>query len=245
MRTILSVIVAVLYCILTLPAMGVLALIGIRHPDTRDRAAKAMIQWIFRVLLACAGTSITAIGVENIPEDRAVLFVGNHRSIYDIISTYTYMPRITGYVAKQTLNEVPIFNVWARWIHCLFFNRNNLKEGMQMLLDGAKMIQNGISVFIFPEGTRSKIAEDTPLLEFHEGSFRIATKAGCPIIPVAICNTRNIFEAHLPWLKKQHIVIEFCDPIDPTLYSRKEQKRLGEKARAVITETIEKNEPLV
>ena len=60
-----------------------------------------MIQWIFGVLLFVSGTKVKAEGLENIPKDRAVLYVGNHRSYFDIITSYRLLPGITGYVAKK------------------------------------------------------------------------------------------------------------------------------------------------
>lgn len=244
-RLILSVIIALLYLILTLPVLGILALIGIRHPDVRSRAARVMIQWIFKVLDTAAGIHVTVTGLDRIPKDTAVLYIGNHHSIYDILITYPQLPSITGFVAKKTLGKVPVFSLWFKYIDCLSFDRDNLKEGMQMILDGIKMIKAGKSVFIFPEGTRNKNPENLPLLEFHEGSFRMATKSGCPIVPVAICNSVNILEQHMPWVRSTHVVIEYGEPIDPSAFSKADQKKIGTHVRDIMTEMIERNQKLV
>ena len=114
-------------------------------------------------------------------------------------------PRATGYVAKKELGKIPLFSQWARYIGCLFFNRNDIKEGMKMILDGVAMLKAGKSVFIFPEGTRNKNESDLPLLPFHEGSFKMASKSGCPIVPVTFCNTINIWEGHFPWVRRAHV----------------------------------------
>lgn len=72
-----------------------------KNPDLKDRISRRMIQWIFGVLLFVSGTKVKAEGLENIPKDRAVLYVGNHRSYFDIITSYRLLPGITGYVAKR------------------------------------------------------------------------------------------------------------------------------------------------
>lgn len=242
---IIAVIYAILFIIVGLPVLGIVALIGLFSKKARDTASMKIIQWAFRVLLRITGTTITVKGLENIPNDQACLFIGNHRSIFDIIATYPYMKRPGGYVAKMTMKKIPIFNIWMHFIYCLFVDRDDLKSGMHMILDAVKQVKGGRNIWIFPEGTRNKQEKDLPLLEFHEGSFRVATKTGCPIIPVAINNTIQIWEAHMPKAKPTHIVIEFCRPLYPKDFSKEEKKRLGAYTRDLLTKTIEKNQSLV
>lgn len=244
-RFVLSLLIAAIYLILTLPVLLILWLIGKYRPGLRDRAARAMIRWIFRVLLAAAGVKVTVIGAERVPTDTAVFYAGNHRSIYDILITYVRCPRICGYVAKKELGNIPLFSTWAKYINCLFFDRNNLKEGMKMILEGTAMLKEGKSVFIFPEGTRNKNSSDLPLLPFHEGSFRMAWKSGCPIIPTAICNTINIWEGHFPKVRPVHVILEYGEPVyidqlDPSL-----RKHAAAYVQKLMEAMIEKNEKLL
>lgn len=140
-----------------------------------------MVQWAFNVILFICGTKITVIGEEHVPTDVPVLYIGNHRSYFDIIITYARCPRLTGYVAKDNMEKVPLLRVWMRRLHCLFINRENVKEALKTILAGIDNIKNGISMCIFPEGTRNK--SDEQMLPFKEGSFKMAEKTGCPIIP--------------------------------------------------------------
>ena len=244
-RLVLLLLAAILYLILTLPVLFILWLIGKKNPDLRERTASAMIRWIFRVLLAGAGVKVTVIGQDRIPSDTAVLYVGNHRSIFDIILTYVRSPRATGYVAKKELGKIPLFAQWARYIGCLFFNRNDIKEGMKMILDGVAMLKAGKSVFIFPEGTRNKNESDLPLLPFHEGSFKMASKSGCPIVPVAFCNTINIWEGHFPWVRRAHVVLEYGEPIYVSELPPEQKKRIGAYTREIMEKMMEKNQKLL
>ena len=245
MRSLLLLIIAVLYLILTLPVLLVLWLIGLKRPDLRGRASRAMVRFIFRVLLWGTGTKPVVLGAERIPKDTAVLFVGNHRSIFDVIISYPYMHKDTGIVAKSSLNSVPLFNIWARFVGCLFFDRDDLKAGMKMIMDGISRMKNGTSIFIFPEGTRNRAAEDLPLLPFHEGSFRLAMRSGCPIVPIAFCNTIDIWEGHFPWIRKTKAVVEFGEPVYPDDIPKEMKKQVGARVSEIITEMVQKNQALL
>ncbi len=96
-----------------------------------------------------------------------------------------------------------------------------------------------ISICIFPEGTRNKTADT--FLPFHEGSFKIAEKAGVPIVPMTIVNSAAIFEDHLPKIKKATVIIEYGTPIDVKQLSREERKIIGNTVKSVIEETYFRN----
>ena len=244
-RFILSLLIAAVYLITTLPVLFFLWLIGKARPSVRDRAARAMIRWIFRVLIAAAGVKVTVIGEDRVPLDTAVLYTGNHRSIYDILITYVRCPRICGYVAKKELGGIPLFSLWARYINCLFFDRENLKEGMKMILEGIEMLKEGKSVFIFPEGTRNKSDSDLPLLPFHEGSFRMALKSKCPIVPVAICNSISVWEGHFPKIRAAHVILEYGEPIYTESLDPGVRKKIGAYVQEKTEEMIAKNQKLL
>ena len=97
----------------------------------------------------------------------------------------------------------------------------------------------GISIFIFPEGTRNKNREDaTDIATFKEGSFKVAQKSGCRIIPVAITGTAEIFEDHLPWIHGGHVYVTFGEPIDMKTLDKEEQKHIGEYCKDRIHDLL-------
>ena len=149
--------------------------------------------------------------------------------------TYPRVPRPTGYVAKKEIEKVPLLNVWMRDLHCLFLDRNDVKAGAKMILTAVDMIKNGISVCIFPEGTRSKTEGE--FLPFHEGSFKIASKSGCPIVPMTIVGSAGIFEDHFPKIKRAKVVVEYGKPIYVKELPKEIQKQLGPYVRNIIVET--------
>ena len=107
-RFILVILTAFLYLILSIPVLLVLLLIRKKKPEVCDKVSRALIRWIFRVILFFSGTKITVKGQENIPKDRAVLYIGNHRSYFDILVTYTTVPGSCGFVAKKELARIGI-----------------------------------------------------------------------------------------------------------------------------------------
>ena len=210
-RLILVALYLFLFLILGIPALLALWIVGKFNPGAKDRAAKAIIGWAFRCVAFLAGTKVIIRGREKIPTDTAVLYVGNHRSYFDIILTYTHFPSITGYVAKKEMLKYPLLRDWMRYIHCLFLDRDNIKEGLKTILTGVEEVKKGVSLCIFPEGTRNR--ENDTFLPFREGSFKIAEKGGVPVVPMVLVNSADVFEDHLPWIRITTVVIEFQDPL--------------------------------
>lgn len=236
-RLILVALTLLLYLILGIPVLLIEWVIGRWNPRLRDISCLRMVQAAFKLILWFTGTDITYIGRENIPKDQAVLYVGNHNSYFDILLTYSQCPGLTGYVAKSEMLRYPLLRDWMKRLYCLFLDRTDMRAGLQMILTGIDYIKQGISVCIFPEGTRSRDGQMQP---FKEGSMKMAQKTGCPIIPMAITNSVEIFENHLPRVKPCRVIVEYGAPIYPKELSREEQKFLGsytqKKIQAMLNE---------
>ena len=241
-RTIFALLFAVLYLILGIPVLGVEYLIGKKNPARRDISSLRMVQWAFRVINRICGVKLTVIGHENVPTDEPVLYVANHNSYFDIMITYALCPGLTGYISKDDIEKVPLLNTWMRRLYCLFMNRDDMKQSLKVILQGVEYVKKGISICIFPEGTRGDSEEMSP---FKEGSMKIAEKTGCPIIPVAISNTRNILLAHMPRVTPTHVIVEYGAPIYPKELSKEERKMMGKISQNCIAEMLEKNAKMI
>ena len=173
------------------------------------------VQWASRTGLKVSGATVEVHGEENIPPKGSVsVFVINHRSIFDIICLYSLVKNRTGFVAKDSLKKIPVFRVWIKKMNGLFLNREDIREGVKTIKEAVEKVNNGISMCIFPEGTRNKdLTSKTSMLPFHGGSLKIAERSGAPIIPVAIYNTGEIFEGNNNRIKPTHIQITFGKPI--------------------------------
>lgn len=243
MRIIFVALFVVLFLLLTIPVMIVEWIIGKFNQDLKDRSSIRIVQWAFRRILFLCGTKITVIGEENVPKDEPVLYIGNHRSYFDVVITYARVPGLCGYISKKEIERIPLLNIWMRYLHCLFLDRNNIKEGLSVILAAINKVKSGISICVFPEGTRNNTAED--FLPFHGGSLKIAEKGGCAVVPMVLNHTDDIFEAHLPWIRRTHIILEYCKPIYPKELPREDQKKLSDIVEKVIKDTYYKNQNLV
>jgi 1-acyl-sn-glycerol-3-phosphate acyltransferase len=196
----------------------------------------------FHVILFIAGVKRTVIGRENIPKDEPILYISNHRSYFDIPVSYVSLPTLTGFMAKKGIGKIPLLKTWMTLIQCLFLDRDDIRQGMQTILKAIEQIKAGYSIFISPEGTRNQGKE---MLPFKEGSFKVAEKTGCAIIPVALTNTDEVFENHFPWIKSAKVVIEFGKPIYPDQLDKEQRKRLGAYVQDIMKEMLDRNSTLV
>ncbi|MDO4320923.1 MAG: lysophospholipid acyltransferase family protein [Lachnospiraceae bacterium] len=240
-RFILVAVFVIAFLILSIPVFLVEWIIGKFNPSLRDISSLRIVQGAFKIVAWLAGIKLTVIGEENIPKDTPVLFIGNHRSYFDIVLTYARCQRPTGYIAKKEMEKIPLLSRWMKFLHCLFLDRSDIREGLKVILAAIEKMKNGISIMIFPEGTRNKNASELELLPFHEGSFKIATKSECPIVPVSINNSSAVFEDHFPSIKGVPVIIEYGKPINPKELSREEQKFLGRHVQSIIEETLARN----
>ena len=192
----------------------------------------------FGKVLFLSGIKKKVIGVERVPKDRSVLFIINHRGFFDVILAFYTVPVLSGFVSKKEIAKVPGLRLWMRLIRCVFLDRENPREGIKAILKGIENIKNGTSMFISPEGTRNS---GEGLLEFKPGSLKMAEKAGCPIVPVAITNANKVFEDHLPWIKPAEMTIEYGEPIYIQELSKEARAKLLEHCREKVLELYEKN----
>ncbi len=241
-RLILVCIVLFGFLIIGIPLLFIEWVIGKFNKELKDYSSLRLVQGAFKLILFMAGVKLTVIGEEHVPKDQAVLYVGNHRSYFDVVMTYARCPRLTGYVAKIEMLRYPLLRSWMKNLYCLFLDRKDLKAGLKTILQGIDYIKNGISICIFPEGTRNHHDE---LLPFKEGSLKMAEKTGCPIIPMAITNSAEILEDHMPFIHSCHVILEYGEPILVSELSKEEKKFLGAYTQQKVQEMLDKNKALL
>lgn len=242
MRTIITVLYIFLFLILGLPVLGIEWIISKFNKAHADMVQLRIVQWGLKCVAFISGVKLTVIGEENVPRDEPVLYIGNHRSFFDVVVTYARCPGLTGYIAKDGVNKVPIFRIWMKRLHCIFLKRDDMKEGLKVILKAIEYIKSGISICIFPEGTRNKDRDNpTSLLPFKEGSFKIASKTGCKIVPMALIGTADILENHFPWIHSTDIKLIYGEPIDVSALDKDQQKHVGAYCQTVVEELIRSN----
>ncbi len=217
----------------------ILWVVGKFSPKAKASASLAIVKWAFRTVLRLSGTKVKVVGLERIPKDEAVMFVGNHRSFFDIIIGYSLMKGNTAFIAKKEINKVPILRTWMKYLKCQFLDRHDMKQGLKVILEAIRLIkEEQYNIVIFPEGTRNK---GEGVMEFKEGSFKIADKSGCKIVPMVQCGNECIFENQFPKIRKARTIIEFGEPIDVSTLSKEERKHMGAYTRDIVAGMYERN----
>lgn len=219
----------------TTPARRKLKRLQQTDPQQANELAHQYVKRALSNVIKISGSRVEVEGLDNIPEG-ACLFVGNHTGFFDIMVTETVIPSGVGYVSKDSFKSVPGLSSWMDLIRCLFLNRSDPKEGIKTILKGAEYLKEGYPILIFPEGTRSR---DGKLGEFKGGSLKMAQKAQCPIVPVAISGASAIFEdnKHLS-VKPATVKVTFAKPIHISKMSRSEQKLALEQIKETIGEIL-------
>lgn len=193
---------------------------------------KATTAWANR-LLKVAGVKVTVHGLENLPKDQNVLFIGNHQGNFDIPIYITKIPGLKGFVSKIEVKKIPGVSTWMEYMHCIFMDRSNLRKAGEAIIQGVKVLKNGHSLVIFPEGTRSK---GDKMGEFKAGSFKLATKSKVPIVPVTMSGSYKIMESNKrKWIIKPANVDLYIHPaIETANLTKEEQDILPKKVYEIV-----------
>ena len=225
------------YLIVCIPAtLWVIHLEKSGQTERADKQTRKFVRnWAGR-LLKLAGARVTVEGTENVPAGAAV-YIANHTSYFDIPLMLTYVGEPRGFMAKIEADKIPGIRVWMRRLHCLFVDRSSATSGATVLREGEKMLREGYSLTIFPEGTRSKNGE---LLEFKPGAFRIATMAKAPIVPVTIIGARAMMEDNGNRITSGDVKIVIHPAIETASLSRPEIRTLPEAVRDTIGGPLQK-----
>lgn len=199
--------------------------------EKRDSYANAVTSKWARIQLKVSGAKINVHGLENIPRDIPVLFISNHQSNFDINLFMSIIDKPKGYVSKIEMKKLPIISTWMKYIHCVFMDRSSLKKSAAAIIEGVNILKSGYSLVIFPEGTRSK--SDT-VGEFKAGSFKLATKAKVPIVPVTIKGSYKLMEANNNKIRPAEVDLYIHPMIETSTLTKEEEKQLHTTVENII-----------
>ena len=175
-------------------------------------------------MLTFLGGSIHVEGRENIPEDdEGVIYAPNHNSICDVPLFYFGLKRFPGMMAKAELFKVPLVHGMLKSLNCIKIGRKSAHGVVEAIRESEKRIKEGVSLVIFPEGTRSKTGE---IAAFKSGAFKVAERTGCRIVPVVIKNDRYLLE-NAGSFRIVPLYIKFLPPIETSALTPEERKDLG------------------
>ena len=178
---------------------------------------------------------IKATGVENIPNENGFIMYPNHQGMYDMLALLDVCPKPLSVVSKKEVANIPLLRSIFKVDKAIFIDREDVKQSMQVIIEVAKEVSTGRNFVIFPEGTRSK--KGNIVGEFKGGSFKAATKAKCPIVPVALIDSFKPFDTNS--LKKVTVQVHVLKPLLYEEYKDMKTVDIAEEVKRRIVETIE------
>ncbi|EKQ57805.1 MULTISPECIES: lysophospholipid acyltransferase family protein [unclassified Clostridium] len=188
-----------------------------------------------KFIMKAAGAKINIIGLENIPKNQTVLFVSNHQSNFDIPLLLGVIDVPKGFIAKKELENWPIISTWMKYINCIFMDRDNLRKSAESIVEGVNLLKSGYSMVIFPSGHRSK---GKSIDEFKGGSFKLATKSKCPIVPITINGTYKLLEENNNRIKGATIELIIHTPINVSNLNKEELDNLPNTVHSTIINAL-------
>ena len=210
--------------------LGSLAIIGCLIIPNGNALIWCARPWARGILMVC-GTRVRVRGAGAIPSDRAVIYATNHQSLFDVLALVRALPGQYRMIAKKELFAIPVFG-WALWLAGFIkIDRSDRERAFQSLDLAAGKIRSGMSVVVFPEGTRSP---DGSLQPFKKGGFVLAIQTGCPLVPVSISGSRAVMSKDSLEIRRGVIDVVIGEPIDASRYSFEQRDELIAETRHAI-----------
>jgi len=170
-----------------------------------------------RSILWVSRAKVSVEGMDHIDPGAAYVYMANHQSMYDILALLGYLPVQFRWVAKKELFRIPIFGYSMARVGYVSIDRSNRQSAIQSLREAAQRIAQGVSVVVFPEGTRSSDGQIKP---FKKGGFYLATDSGRPVVPVVIWGTRDVMPKGKLRIRPGPIVLSINRPIETGPYKK-------------------------
>lgn len=202
-----------------------------------DKQHNEMFKYIVKRANIGGNVIIRSYGHANIPRENGFMFFPNHQGMYDVLAIIDSCPNPVSVVYKIELKDIPFIKQIAKCMKAFFIDRNDVRQSMKVIIDVAQEVKNGRNYLIFPEGTRSK--NGNQLGEFKGGSFKAATKAKCPIIPVALIDSFKPFDSHS--LKPVEVQVHYLEPLYYDEYKDMKTTEIAEEVKRRIEKVIEEN----
>lgn len=212
-----------------------------KHTDKYSEEEKyKFIRYIVERANKGGNVELVTIGKENLPKDNGFIMYPNHQGFYDVLALVGSCEKPLSVVFKKEIKDIPFIKQIAACIKGFALDREDIKQSMQVIINVTKEVKNGRNYVIFPEGTRSK--NGNKLLEFKGGSFKAATKAKCPIVPVAVIDSYKAFDTNS--IKPVTVKIIFLQPILYDVYKDMKTTEIAQEVRIRIEDAIKNYENL-
>ncbi|MEZ8465563.1 1-acylglycerol-3-phosphate O-acyltransferase [Vibrio splendidus] len=229
MLAVLRIILATVFIIFTTLCAFVYCLLSPKNP----KHVYVFCRW-FNQLQKIVGVKLVQRGLDNAPTSEKSVYISNHQSILDFVTDPGMLRPRTVSLGKRDLLYVPFFGLLYWITGNIMINREDKSKARDTIKQVAEAIhQRDLSVWVYPEGTRSK---GRGLLPFKTGAFRMAIEAGVPITPMCTSTTHNKID--LNRVNNGVVITEMLEPIDVTGYKISDARELANRCHAIMAEKI-------
>ena len=192
------------------------------------------IQYILQRAVKGGNVDLIVTGKENIPKENGFMLYANHQGMFDVLAIAATCDNPLGAVLKKELYNVPFLHQIALCTKSFAMDREDVRQSLTVIQNVTKEVQNGRNYLIFPEGTRSKLGNE--MLDFHGGSFRCATKSGCPIVPSALVDSFKVLDQK--GSKPVSVQLHYLEPIYQEEYKGMKPAEVAALVKARIAAKI-------
>ena len=213
--------------------LGVLS-IGFSLFDRRGVFAHGCARIWSWLILATTNVDVTVSGIERLRRDVTYVFVSNHQSIYDIPIIFVSIPHQLRIIAKESLGRLPILGWHLRWTGHLLVNRARPSSKIGERI--SKLLRDGFSLIVFPEGTRSRDGNVAP---FKRGVFLLSVEASLPIVPVAVVGSRHVMRKGRLMTCPGEVQLVIHEPILTASLTAADVRNLSDRVRETINSSVE------
>jgi len=188
-----------------------------------------------KIQLRITGTRVRIQGLEHIEPEKSYILVSNHQSTFDIFGLVGYLPIQFRWTAKAELFRTPFMGWAMSRIGYIPIERDSPKKAYRSMLRAAEVVRNGVSVIIFPEGTRSP---DGNLQPFKKGVFLLALKSRAPILPITIQGTSKIMRKGDWRIYPGQVRIQIDPPIETAGTPAEKEEELSQRVRSTLVKNL-------
>jgi 1-acyl-sn-glycerol-3-phosphate acyltransferase len=199
----------------------------------RGRFADRCQRWWAQLILWTTGVRVRVAGADRVTDGASYIFASNHQSIYDIPIVFASLPRRLRIVAKASLGNFPFLGWHLRAGGHVLVDRD--RPGAGVVKRMRRLVRDGASVLVFPEGTRSVNGD---IGRFKGGMFLLAIETGLPIVPVTLEGSRDVMKKGRLMVCPGDVAMTVHEPIPTSGLTRDDARGLAERVRAVVAGVV-------